>query len=230
MCHVCVTDNMDLNEDAAEAQKLAEKHMDCWNRLQAKRLHRLRSQPPVDEDLIDNGPKNHNPLAQLLENLENRMGLGSEPEQLMQTLHNLETAVPHHCPENLLADQIRTLGELTEDEKKRKEERMALREEEAARCAPCETDCFTSMVSAVWWAGLGKDRTLYTLATADLQADPKRQRTMDAVQFVTKLNGFTPRPQDATDASQVEHVQVLVTGSVALVGGVLSLIKPDIWE
>ena len=86
---------------------------------------------------------------------------------------------------------------------------------------PCVAKCFPSTVSALWWAGLGRDTPLQETATADLALDSQREQAEQQPGGAESSIG--PMPHD------VSHVRVLVTGSLPMVGGALHLLKPDTW-
>ncbi|KAL8620150.1 hypothetical protein ACOMHN_067000 [Nucella lapillus] len=80
--------------------------------------------------------------------------------------------------------------------------------------------CFPSIVSGLWWAGLNKDKTMQKMATEDLALD-EDLKSMEP--------GVLVGPHNETLSGDKVHAQVLVTGSMALVGGVLSILQPDFW-
>ncbi|KAK7094831.1 folylpolyglutamate synthase, mitochondrial-like isoform X2 [Littorina saxatilis] len=80
----------------------------------------------------------------------------------------------------------------------------------------CIPSCFPSIVSALWWAGLEMDTPLKQMAKADLSLEDKSE------------GGVTCSEEPM--ACGVTHVQVLVTGSLVMVGGALTILKPDLWE
>ena len=84
--------------------------------------------------------------------------------------------------------------------------------------APCVPRCFPSTVSALWWAGLGRDTPLEQMAKADLSLDSQSGQQQGEAE-----SSVGPAPDD------VSHVQVLVTGSLVMVGGALTLLQPDLW-
>ena len=87
--------------------------------------------------------------------------------------------------------------------------------------APCVPRCFPSTVSALWWAGLGRDTPLEEMAKADLSLDSQSEKA--GQQLGEAESSVGPAPDD------VSHVQVLVTGSLVMVGGALTLLQPDLW-
>ena len=87
--------------------------------------------------------------------------------------------------------------------------------------APCVPRCFPSTVSALWWAGLGRDTPLEQMATADLSLESQSEKA--GQQQGEAESSVGPVPDD------VSHVQVLVTGSLVMVGGALTLLQPDLW-
>lgn len=105
-----------------------------------------------------------------------------------------------------------------------------------------EARCFPSIVSALWWAGMCKDRALEDLALKDLQGDGQgdlcaaaaetvshaHDRAVDNLALKDPRGGVQGHAYAA--AETVPHVQVLVTGSLVMVGGALTLLKPGLWD
>ena len=78
---------------------------------------------------------------------------------------------------------------------------------------------FPSVASAVWWAGLGRDTPIRQIAEDDLALKSQSEGTAEHEGGTS----WTKGPMGDGDVD--EHVQVLVTGSLILVGEVLLLLE-----
>ena len=100
-----------------------------------------------------------------------------------------------------------------------------------------EARSFPSIASALWWAGLGlhdhpitdvggAKHSLGSLATSDIVQEVRQNDThAEAIEMMRGISNHST----LDDSDDVDHVQVLVTGSMVLVGGALTILKPDLW-